>query len=50
MTCERTGFEYGSFDACKLNGMSSGLKFEKPTNEVFNANLFYRKVNIRDRL
>ena len=28
MICERTGFENGSFeDTCKLNGMSSGLKF-----------------------
>ena len=33
MICERTGFEYGSFeDSCKLNGMSSELKFDEPTN------------------
>lgn len=45
MTRERTDFEYRSFeDGCKLNGMSLGLKFEKPTNEVFKVNLYYRNV------
>ena len=51
MICERTGFEHGSFeDTCKLNGMSARLKFDKQTNEAFIVNLYYRKVNRRDRL